>query len=124
MTSHSIELEVLVRIQSALNRAASVLTRFTPGAVEVEFKAGHDPVTEADRALDEALRASLVRDGEGWLSEETADDLVQHEDGQKADERENDGGDTVTIEESRGRHRRCLRLLWNFGLVGHRVILC
>ncbi len=41
----------------------------------MEFKAGHDPVTEADRALDEALRSALLQDGEGWLSEETADDL-------------------------------------------------
>ncbi len=77
MLSYSIESTVLVRIQTALNRAASVLTRFQPGAVEVEFKAGHDPVTEADRTLDEALRASLLQDGEGWLSEETADDLAR-----------------------------------------------
>jgi myo-inositol-1(or 4)-monophosphatase len=72
---HLIESEVLARIQSALNHAASVLTRFTPGAVEVEYKAGHDPVTEADRAVDEAVRTVLLQDGEGWLSEETADNL-------------------------------------------------
>ena len=54
-----------------------MLTRFTPGAVDVEYKAGHDPVTEADRALDEARRAALLQDGEGWLSEETADDQAR-----------------------------------------------
>ena len=67
------ESDVLTRIEDALRSAAAVLSRFTPGAVEVEYKSGHDPVTEADRALDAALRTALLRDGEGWLSEETAD---------------------------------------------------
>jgi myo-inositol-1(or 4)-monophosphatase len=35
---------------------------------------GTDPVTEADRRLDAALRKTLLRDGEGWLSEESVDD--------------------------------------------------
>ena len=43
----------------------------------MEYKAGHDPVTEADRAVDAALRSILLQDGEGWLSEETADDLTR-----------------------------------------------
>jgi myo-inositol-1(or 4)-monophosphatase len=73
LTDHSIESAVLVRIEAALQRAASVLSRFTPGAVDVEYKAGHDPVTEADRAVDEAVRTILLHDGEGWLSEEMAD---------------------------------------------------
>jgi myo-inositol-1(or 4)-monophosphatase len=72
---HSVESAVLARIQTALERAAVVLSRFTPGAVNVEYKAGHDPVTEADRAVDEAIRMVLLQDSEGWLSEETADDL-------------------------------------------------
>jgi myo-inositol-1(or 4)-monophosphatase len=75
LTEHSIESVVVARIQAALEHSAYVLRRFTPGAVEVEYKAGHDPVTEADRALDAALRSALLQDGEGWLSEETADDL-------------------------------------------------
>ena len=69
------ESAVLARIQTALERAAAVLGRFTPGDVRVEYKAGHDPVTEADRAVDEAVRTVLLQDSEGWLSEETADDL-------------------------------------------------
>lgn len=77
LTEYSVELAVLVRITAALDRATAVLSRFTPGAVDVEYKAGHDPVTEADRALDEALRKALLEDGEGWLSEETADDLAR-----------------------------------------------
>lgn len=65
--------DILERIQAALDAAREVFARFTPGAVATEYKAGHDPVTEADRAVDAVLRQNLLRDGEGWLSEETAD---------------------------------------------------
>jgi len=71
--------EILLRIESALDAARDVFARFTPGAIEAEYKAGHDPVTEADRALDSTLRQNLLRDREGWLSEETADDLSRLE---------------------------------------------
>lgn len=66
--------EILQRIEAAIDAAREVFRRFTPGAIEAEFKAGHDPVTEADRTLDAVLRKNLLRDGEGWLSEESADD--------------------------------------------------
>jgi myo-inositol-1(or 4)-monophosphatase len=65
--------DILDRIQAALDAAREVFARFTPGAVATEYKAGHDPVTEADRAIDAVLRQNLLREGEGWLSEETAD---------------------------------------------------
>ena len=65
---------VLSRIHAALEAGREVLNRFTPGAIEAEYKAGHDPVTEADRAVDEVLKEHLLRNGEGWLSEETTDD--------------------------------------------------
>jgi myo-inositol-1(or 4)-monophosphatase len=67
--------ETLQRIQSALNAARQVFTRFTLGAIEAEYKAGHDPVTEADTEVDAVLRQELLREGEGWLSEESVDDL-------------------------------------------------
>ncbi len=67
--------EVLQRIQAALEAARVVLNRFTSGAIAAEYKAGHDPVTEADRQVDDVLRQSLLRDGEGWLSEESVDDF-------------------------------------------------
>jgi myo-inositol-1(or 4)-monophosphatase len=67
--------EILHRLEAALTTARGVFERFTPGAIEAEYKAGHDPVTEADREVDAVLRAQLLRDGEGWLSEESADDL-------------------------------------------------
>jgi len=66
---------VLERIEAALAAAREIFDRFTPGKIETEYKSGHDPVTEVDRALDSALRKNLLRDGEGWLSEESADDL-------------------------------------------------
>lgn len=74
MTNNS-NAETLQRIQSALEAARVVLSRFTPGAIEAEYKIGHDPVTEADKAVDAVLRKELLRDGEGWLSEESVDDL-------------------------------------------------
>jgi myo-inositol-1(or 4)-monophosphatase len=67
--------DILDRIEAALEAARGVFSRFTPGEVQAEFKAGHDPVTEADRSVDAALRHNLLRAGEGWLSEESADDL-------------------------------------------------
>jgi myo-inositol-1(or 4)-monophosphatase len=66
--------QTLERIQSALDAARRIFARFTPGEIEAEYKSGHDPVTEADKALDAALRQELLREGEGWLSEETVDD--------------------------------------------------
>jgi len=71
--------DILQRIQAALDAARAVFARFTPGEIQAEYKAGHDPVTEADRALDAVLRQNLLRVGEGWLSEETADDLSRLE---------------------------------------------
>ena len=74
MTSYSSK-ETLERIHAALEAGREVLNRFTPGAIDAEYKAGHDPVTEADRTVDDVLRKLLLREGEGWLSEETVDDF-------------------------------------------------
>jgi myo-inositol-1(or 4)-monophosphatase len=71
--------ETLRRIESALEAARVVFSGFTPGAIEAEYKIGHDPVTEADRAVDAVLRKELLREGEGWLSEESVDDLSRLE---------------------------------------------
>jgi myo-inositol-1(or 4)-monophosphatase len=69
--------DILQRIYSALEAGRTVLNRFTAGAIAAEYKAGHDPVTEADRAVDAVLRKELLRNGEGWLSEESVDDLTR-----------------------------------------------
>ena len=63
------------RIREGLERARVVLQRFTPGEIEARRKTGDDPVTEADTTVDTLLREFLPQDGEGWLSEETEDDL-------------------------------------------------
>src|SRR6202035_2994237 len=78
MTNNS-NVETLQRIQSAMDAARVVFSRFTAGAIAAEYKIGHDPVTEADRALDAVLRKELLRDGEGWLSEESVDDYTRLE---------------------------------------------
>jgi myo-inositol-1(or 4)-monophosphatase len=67
--------DVLERIQAAIEEAKLVFSRYTPGEIAAEYKVGHDPVTQADTELDAVLRKNLLRAGEGWLSEESADDL-------------------------------------------------
>jgi len=74
MTHHS-QADILERIQSALHSARVIFRRFTPGEVDAEYKSGHDPVTEVDTAVDRVLRKELLRGDEGWLSEESVDDL-------------------------------------------------
>ena len=65
----------LARINDALDAAVSALEPFEPGNIDVTFKTGDDPLTAADLAVDEVLRRVLPVDGEGWLSEETADSI-------------------------------------------------
>lgn len=65
----------LDRIRTALDAAGRVLDAYTPGRVAWVQKSDRgDELTEADEAVDRALRALLPRPGEGWLSEETQDD--------------------------------------------------
>ena len=66
---------VLKRIEAALAAATEALKEFTPGKIQSTLKTGGDPVTEADVLLDKILKRELLRDDEGWLSEETVDDL-------------------------------------------------
>jgi len=65
----------LERIDEALDRAVAALMPFTPGRIDAQTKGRDDPVTAADLAVDAVLRATLPRAEEGWLSEETVDDL-------------------------------------------------
>jgi myo-inositol-1(or 4)-monophosphatase len=69
--------DILQRIAAGIEAARVIFARFTPGAIETEYKIGHDPVTEADRAVDAVLRQNLLRADEGWLSEETTDDVAR-----------------------------------------------
>ena len=63
---------IIERIREGMRVAGEILADFTPGRIESEKKKGGDPVTAADLAVDDALRKLLPREGEGWLSEETA----------------------------------------------------
>lgn len=74
MLSESSEREYLVRLEQGLNAASEILSRFTPGQVKARQKTGRELVTEADVEISSALRASLVRGDDGWLSEEDPDD--------------------------------------------------
>ena len=64
----------LARIAAALEESVELASTFSPSSVYVQHKGWDGPVTEADHALDELLHDTLVRPGEGWLSEETVDD--------------------------------------------------
>lgn len=72
--SHS---DDLARIARALDAAERALADFTPGAVASSNKAGGDPLTEADLAVNRVLEKLLPCNGEGWLSEETRDDKAR-----------------------------------------------
>ncbi len=69
--------EITRRILEALEAAVRALEPYAGVAVEAEYKSPGDPVTAADRAVNTALHKLLLRPGEGWLSEESADDLTR-----------------------------------------------
>lgn len=67
--------EDIARIEHALDRACEALQALRPEERRVETKSSRgDLVTDADYAVNEVLHKVLPKDGEGWLSEETADD--------------------------------------------------
>lgn len=65
--------EILARIEEGLEAARRVLVRHTSEKIVPQRKPGGSVVTAADLAVDDALKRTLPRDGEGWLSEETRD---------------------------------------------------
>jgi myo-inositol-1(or 4)-monophosphatase len=69
--------EILKRIKNALEAAVESISSFIPGATAAECKVGDDPITEADRRANRVLHQALSCDGEGWLSEESLDDLAR-----------------------------------------------
>jgi myo-inositol-1(or 4)-monophosphatase len=68
-------------LRRAALKAGDLAMRFFRRNPTSWSKAGGSPVTEADMAVDTLLRTELLaeRPGYGWLSEETADDLVRRE---------------------------------------------
>lgn len=69
----------LDHIREALFAANEIfrLNRHTP--IRVNLKAPGQPVTDAEHRVNELLFRMLVESGEGWLSEETPDDLARLE---------------------------------------------
>jgi myo-inositol-1(or 4)-monophosphatase len=65
----------LDRIAAAIGAVTPIVRRIAAGELEVATKERGDPVTEADRLVNDRLHELLLHDGEGWLSEETVDDL-------------------------------------------------
>jgi myo-inositol-1(or 4)-monophosphatase len=68
------QLEYLNRLENALRAATQVALEYKAGTFEVRDRGGRDVVTEVDRRVSDVLRTQLLRPGEGWLSEEDADD--------------------------------------------------
>ena len=70
--------ETLERIERALDEAVGVLAQFASGRVKADRKPSDQSlVTEADRSVNRVLQQSLLREHEGWLSEEDRDDLAR-----------------------------------------------
>ena len=67
----------LARIQDALNAADTAVRNFLPGMFEVKDPGDRRVVTEVDRTVSTELRKVLLQPGEGWLSEEDADDRTR-----------------------------------------------
>jgi myo-inositol-1(or 4)-monophosphatase len=75
MLTDTSEQQYLARIQHALQAALAVVQQFVPGSFSVRDNGGRDVVTQVDRAISDVLHTALLKDGEGWLSEEDTDDL-------------------------------------------------
>jgi len=78
VNDHSNQNAVLAdEIGVALREAGQIALKYFRGPIKSWTK-GHDsPVSEADIAVDEFLRARLSREGFGWLSEESQDDRIR-----------------------------------------------
>jgi len=61
----------------ALSATQELYDRYEPGQISHDDKHGGDPVTALDLGLDHVLREALPLPGDGWLSEETRDDLTR-----------------------------------------------
>ena len=57
--------------------ASAILTSFSAASVGTRYKGSNSPVTEADDAVDAALRRELPSGDEGWLSEESVDTFAR-----------------------------------------------
>ncbi len=63
----------LDRILRALQAGGKIYRSRSMESIRVDRKNGGDPVTDAEREVNQLLFEMLVQSGEGWLSEESAD---------------------------------------------------
>jgi len=77
MLSKSLEQKYLERMENALRAATPVVSEFVPSTIHGKAKGGHNVATEIDRKISDVLRRVLPEPGEGWLSEEDADDRAR-----------------------------------------------
>jgi myo-inositol-1(or 4)-monophosphatase len=63
----------LNRITQALQAGAKIYRSRSMESVRIDRKSGGDPVTDAEREVNQLLFEMLVQPGDGWLSEESAD---------------------------------------------------
>ena len=75
MTSPDLLAELEVAMHLARQAGSAIMAHYR-SKLSVEYKEGDEPVTAADRAADETIRAGLLAQfpGDGLLSEESADD--------------------------------------------------
>ena len=73
--TQALERELEEAVAAAREAAAEILAHYGKGE-QVQYKTAIEPVTEADVLADRILRTRLMAafPGDGWLSEETADD--------------------------------------------------
>ena len=67
----------LHRISSTLSLVAQVVSRTDKNALSVSHANNGDPVTSLDREINQLIRNTLPAQTEGWLSEESQDDLLR-----------------------------------------------
>ena len=67
----------LCRISSTLSLVAQVVLHTDKNALSISHAKNGDPVTTLDREINQIIRDTLPAQNEGWLSEESGDDLVR-----------------------------------------------
>jgi myo-inositol-1(or 4)-monophosphatase len=77
MISESAGKEYLARIRTALLAAAEAIKRLAPGSINPRNDGDREASCAVDREVSHVLRKALLGHGEGWLSEEEADDRTR-----------------------------------------------
>lgn len=73
----NLNMTVLTRIQNALESATRAICPLMSRHISAEYKPGNHLVTSADRLANAVLHDMLVSGKDGWLSEESTDDLTR-----------------------------------------------